>query len=156
MQILLRHPSGKTICAQVQPETKVEDILCVARIRNEEAFAVNQGRALDMHATVHACRLRPNATICIQGRLRGGKPVKVHVLTSSPNNKSEVTIDIEETASKAEVKQKLVSATGIPVEHQKVVLSGIGQLAVADKRSNIGFSSCGSTNGVGLAVAGSK
>lgn len=60
--------------------------------------------------------------------------LQVHVLTSSPTNKSEVTIDIEEAASKAEVKQKLVSATGIPFEHQKVVLSGIGQLAVADKR----------------------
>ena len=60
--------------------------------------------------------------------------MQVQVLTSSPNNKPEVTIDIEETASKLDVKQKLVSATGIPLDHQKVVLSGIGQLAVADKR----------------------
>lgn len=72
------------------------------------------------------------------------------MITSSPTGKSEVTIDIEEAATKSEVKKKLVSVTGIPYEHQKVVLSGIGQLAVADKRCDpppfafIFFASCSS------------
>ncbi len=60
--------------------------------------------------------------------------IQVHVITSSPCGKNEVSIDIEEAATKSEVKKMLVNATGIPYEYQKVVLSGIGQLAVADKR----------------------
>jgi ribosomal protein L23 len=46
----------------------------------------------------------------------------------------EVTIDIESNATKDEIKQKLAAATGVPVEHQKVMLSGINQIVMGDKR----------------------
>ncbi|KAK9867137.1 hypothetical protein WJX84_001859 [Apatococcus fuscideae] len=155
MQVLLKI-NGKTRCTLVEPRQTVGELIKLSGARPDETSLISQGRLLHPHSTVAACGLRPDATVYVHGRLLGGKPVKVHVITHSPNNKSEVSIDIEESASKQEVKQKLATATGIPIEHQKVVLSGIGQLAVGDKRSNIGFSSCGSTNGVGLAVAGSK
>lgn len=47
---------------------------------------------------------------------------------------NEVTIDISDNTPKIEVKKKLYVVTGVPVEHQKVVLSGINQLAMGDKR----------------------
>ena len=49
----------------------------------------------------------------------------------------EVTIDIEASSSKDEIKQKLVEATGVPFEHQKVMLSGINQIVMGDKRCGI-------------------
>lgn len=105
MQILLRQPNGKTVCAQVQPHDRLQEILqsqkvihaeywdrlgeSTAVLRTEglvnmqisldEIFVVFEGRALGVHQTVHACGLRSNATICLQGRLRGGKPVKVTI-----------------------------------------------------------------------------
>ena len=47
------------------------------QVNADEGFAVCQGRILDMHASIQDCGLRADATICIQGRLCGGKPVKV-------------------------------------------------------------------------------
>lgn len=49
----------------------------------------------------------------------------------------EVTIDIEASSSKDEIKQKLVEATGVPFEHQKVMLSGINQIVMGDKRCDV-------------------
>jgi hypothetical protein len=45
-----------------------------------------------------------------------------------------VTIDIEETTPILEVKRQLLLATGVPIEHQKVMLSAINQLVMGDKR----------------------
>ena len=46
----------------------------------------------------------------------------------------EVTIDLEPNATKEEIKAKLVAVTGVPAEHQKVMLSGINQIVMGDKR----------------------
>ena len=40
----------------------------------------------------------------------------------------------------------------IPVEHQKIMLGGIAQMMVGDKRGNVEFDKCGYTSGSGLAV----
>ena len=106
-----------------------------------------------------------------------------------------MTVDLEPSASKDEIKAKLEAATGVPQEHQKLLLSGINQIVMGDKRwgglrdwgvmarsrrlgsgstpaiscetkpqqritvplsitcrTNIGFSACGSANGVQMAV----
>ena len=46
----------------------------------------------------------------------------------------EVVIDIEDDATKGQIKRKLLAETGIPIQDQKVMLAGVGQLAVGDKR----------------------
>lgn len=51
---------------------------------------------------------------------------------------SEVTIDIEASASKDEIRGKLEAATGVPAAQQKVMLSSIGQIVMGDKRWVIG------------------
>lgn len=33
-----------------------------------------------------------------------------------------------------EIKQKLEAATGVPAQHQKIMLSGISQIVMGDKR----------------------
>lgn len=63
-----------------------------------------------------------------------------------------MTIDIEPSANKDEIKSKLATVTGVPFEYQKVMLSGINQIVMSDKRTNLGYSFCGSTNGVQMAV----
>ena len=85
-------------------------------------------------------------------RVRGGKLVKVKMMTDHLPCGSEVTIDIDGQSSKDEIKMKLSEATGVPFEHVKVMLSGINQIVTGDKRTNIGFSSCGYANSVELAV----
>lgn len=92
------------------------------------------------------------ATVRVTRRLCGGKPVKVKMMTSHLECGSEVTIDIDERATKDEIKMKLAEKTGVPFEHIKVMLSGINQIVMGDKRTNIGYSSCGYANSVQLAV----
>lgn len=74
------------------------------------------------------------------------------ILTNHLPCGQEVAIDIEPTASKDEIKLKLAAATGVPVEHVKVMLSGINQIVMSDKRTNLKYSFCGSTSGVQMAV----
>ncbi len=85
-------------------------------------------------------------------RVCGGKLVKVKMMTDHLPCGSEVQIDIDEQSSKDEIKMKLSEKTGVPFEHVKVMLSGINQIVMGDKRTNIGYSSCGYANSVQLAV----
>lgn len=82
----------------------------------------------------HISGFSDHCNITVTGRLLGGKPVKVKMMTNHLPCGSHVTIDIEEDASKDEIKMKLAEATGVPVEHQKVMLSGINQIVMGDKR----------------------
>lgn len=90
--------------------------------------------------------------VIVNQRVRGGKMVKVKMMTQHLDCGSEVTIDIAENASKDEIKMKLSEKTGVPFEHIKVMLSGINQIVMGDKRTNIGYSTCGYANSVQLAV----
>ncbi|KAL6745704.1 hypothetical protein V8C86DRAFT_2969610, partial [Haematococcus lacustris] len=87
--------------------------------------------------------------------LPGGKPVTVKLLTPQTATKgcgAEVTIDIEEDTPMYEVKLRLQETTGVPVAAQKVMLAGIGQMVMGDKRTNIGYTHCGSTGSLYLAT----
>ncbi len=91
---------------------------------------VLQGDAI----TLKAAGIQHQSTIHVSCRLRGGKPVKVKMMTPHLACGPEVTIDIESNATKGEIKQKLAVVTGVPVQHQKVMLSGINQIVMGDKR----------------------
>lgn len=127
-------------------------------------------------------------------------PLQVKILTNHLACGQEVTIDLDPAASKADIRARLEAVTGVPAQHQKLLLSGINQIVMGDKRcvggcgltarrggwggqlasrcgssavtqasrplpptcllppsclprsTNIGFSHCGSTNGVQMAV----
>lgn len=110
------------------------------------------GKLLQDGVTIRDAGLRHGADIQLSARLLGGKPVKVKMMTNHLPCGSEVTIDIDESATKNDIKYKLAEVTGVPVEHQKVMLSGINQIVMGDKRTNIGYTTCGSANGVQMAV----
>lgn len=65
--------------------------------------------------------------------------VQVQLLTPGelPGCGSEVTITIATNTPLLEVKRQLQLATGVPMQHQKVVLSAINQIVMGDKRSVI-------------------
>ena len=84
--------------------------------------------------TLRQAGVVPLSTLRLSSRLLGGKPVKVKLMTAHLPCGPEVTIDLEANATKDEIKQKLAAATGVPVEHQKVMLSGINQIVMGDKR----------------------
>jgi hypothetical protein len=94
----------------------------------------HSGRILDDISTLVEAGIGPHSTVTCTSRLLGGKPTKVKLMTSHLPCGGEVTIDIEKDASKEEIKAKLEVATGVPVEHQKVMLSGINQIVMGDKR----------------------
>jgi len=49
------------------------------------------------------------------------------------------------------IKKKLEEATGVPVVEQKVMLAGLDELMMGDKRTNIKFGKCGTSNTAGSA-----
>lgn len=46
--------------------------------------------------------------------------------------------------------------TGIPVRAQKVMLAGIGEMVLGDRRTHLGYTHCGSTNSFHLACMGQQ
>ncbi len=71
---------------------------------------------------------------------------QVKLLTSHLPCGEEVQIDIDSSTPLLLVKQRIYEASGLPVEHQKVMLSGINQMVVGDKRCVGGwgqYQSCG-------------
>lgn len=80
------------------------------------------------------CGLGAGCTVHQTGRLLGGKPVKVKIITNHLSCGQEVIIDLDPNAGKAEIKRKLETATGVPASQQKVMLSGINQIVMGDRR----------------------
>jgi len=63
-----------------------------------------------------------------------------------------VEIDIEPEESMLSIKKKLEEATGVPVGEQKVMLAGLDELMMGDKRTNIKFGKCGTSSTAGMAI----
>ncbi|EFN57716.1 hypothetical protein CHLNCDRAFT_14180, partial [Chlorella variabilis] len=82
------------------------------------------GRLLDDAMLLAECGLGAGCTVHQTGRLLGGKPVKVKIITNHLSCGQEVIIDLDPNAGKAEIKRKLETATGVPASQQKVMLSG--------------------------------
>lgn len=106
----------------------------VTGVPADDQILVYSGKMLHDAQTLRQAGVLSHSTLHVSARLRGGKPVKVKMMTNHLPCGPEVTIDIEPEASKDEIKQKLAVATGVPVEHQKVMLSGINQIVMGDKR----------------------
>ncbi|KAJ9514917.1 hypothetical protein QJQ45_028646 [Haematococcus lacustris] len=126
-----------------------------AAISGEQLSLSYAGRRLPSSSTLTQCGVPSGATLHMAAALPGGKPVTVKLLTPQTATKgcgAEVTIDIEEDTPMYEVKLRLQETTGVPVAAQKVMLAGIGQMVMGDKRTNIGYTHCGSTGSLYLAT----
>ncbi len=60
--------------------------------------------------------------------------LQVKIVTNHLPCGQEVTIDIGPEATRQEIKEKLLAVTGVPIEYQKVIMSNVNQIALADKR----------------------
>lgn len=60
--------------------------------------------------------------------------MKVKIITNHLPCGQEVTVDLEVDAGKDEIKEKLEAATGVPVASQKLMLSGVNQIVMGDRR----------------------
>ncbi|KAF5835884.1 hypothetical protein DUNSADRAFT_6697 [Dunaliella salina] len=106
---------------------------------------------------VEQCNLSHGATLHLTSILQGGKRVRVKLLTPEAPGITcgpTVNVELEPDTPMYEVKLQLQEATGIPVDAQKVMLAGIGDMVLGDKRTNIGYTYCGSTSNFGLATMG--
>ncbi|MEW5300149.1 MAG: hypothetical protein WDW36_003101 [Sanguina aurantia] len=145
MQIFVRTLGGSTVAL----ESDINDTIGALQ---EQLKSSSLDRDVSLSHYCSAQGLRKGSTLTETARLKGGKPVKVDIITST--NGQSVMIDVESGSSMLVVKQQLEQATGVPVQFQKVMLAGIGQMVMADKRSNIGFTHCGSTDNFYFATLG--
>jgi hypothetical protein len=95
---------------------------------------VYQGRLLEDTDSLAGCSLEAGCTVHQTSRLPGGKPVKVKIITNHLPCGQEVTIDVEPGVGKLDIKRKLEAVTGVPAAQQKVMLSGINQIVMGDRR----------------------
>lgn len=82
-------------------------------------------------------------------------PVEVQLLDPSLAEGGRVVVEADTDTPMLEIKRQLHLATGVPLEHIKVVLSGIDQLVMGDKRQ-MRFGYCGSASNIYFAVAAAK
>ncbi|GAB4817020.1 hypothetical protein N2152v2_004066 [Parachlorella kessleri] len=136
MQLFVRNLAGKTAVLNCAPSHTVKELKEAVQARDgiptdSQVLTCNSKLVKDAQLV---CSLGNQATLHLTSRLLGGKPVKVKIATNHLPCGQEVTIDIGPDASCSEIKQKLVHVTGVPVEHQTVLLSGANQIILADKR----------------------
>uniref|UniRef100_A0A383VZG5 Ubiquitin-like domain-containing protein n=1 Tax=Tetradesmus obliquus TaxID=3088 RepID=A0A383VZG5_TETOB len=114
------------------------------------------GRLLrDDGQALAAAGLQDGALLQLTLPLRGGAPVKVQLLPQGLPCGSEVTVDLQPDTPLLEVKRQLALATGVPMRQQHVMLSGINQLVMGDKRT-MKFAHCGTASSIYFAVQAGK
>ena len=79
--------------------------------------------------------------------------VKVQILNHRGDGPTEVEVAIQEKSTMLEIKKQIHAFTNIPIREMKVMLSGINEMVVIDKRDkSIGISHCGSVNSLAFCL----
>lgn len=156
MQIFVRQIDGTTSTLDLPPHATVsevkEQLQASILIPSTQHRLLHNGKRLKDSETLEGSNVPNNSTLVQMFSLPGGKPVKVKLMTDHLPCGPEVTINMDVNTPMLEVKRQLAVVTGVPIEHQKVMLSSINQVVMGDKRTNIKFGHCGSSNNFYFAV----
>ena len=79
--------------------------------------------------------------------------VKVVFLNNQGKGPTELEVAIQENSTMLEIKKQIHALTSIPLHQIKVMLSGINEMVVIDRRDqSIGISHCGSVNSLAFCL----
>eukprot|EP00877_Chromochloris_zofingiensis_P014037 jgi/Chrzof1/8888/Cz03g28020.t1 len=157
MQIFVRALDSKVLALHVSSDSSIGHVKDLLETRSGipagRQCLVYSGKQLDDSRMLPSYGIGEGSTLQMLLRLRGGVPIKVKILGGGQLACGpEVGIHVEADTPILEVKRQLLLTTGVPIEHQKVMLSGINQVVMADKRSSLKFSHCGTASSMYFAV----